>query len=171
MYKKIIYSLLSLLVISSLACKSISTILTKKPKVTVKEVQIQSFDLKRVKMLVKTEIENPYPLELSLAGIKTAAYVRKNLVAQTRTSKGLKIKAEGKANNNFVVTVKYKDIGRVVKDYLTRDDIICDLKFWFTFKLPEIPGLPRTATIEAKASKKLPSLKKLLKKGYKKLFK
>lgn len=152
----------------SISCASLTSILKKKPKVTVKEVSLHSFNLKRANFLVKTMISNPYPLSLNLVKVETETYIENNLLARAATTRGLKIDAEKSAPNDFLVTVKYKDVGRIVKDYLLREDLICKMKFRFTFKLPDIPGLDSTATIEVTAEHKLPSLRELVKKAAKK---
>jgi len=161
--------LISLLLLTT-SCSTLNTMVKKKPQVSLKSISIQSITLKEIEILLNVGIKNPYPFTISLEKVETTALIENHQFFKTATSQGLKIDSEKELPNQFLITIKVKDILSILKDAMTRNDLLCKIDSSFDFALPKMPGLPQTVSIPFSAEVKIPSLKGSLKESLKKKF-
>ena len=152
---KFLSIIITLVIISS--CQSLN--LKRKPKAKIEKFDIKSITLRDITFLFDISIENPYPLGLKLDDIKLTFYVENKQLFKTNASKGFKIKSRGKKTSRFLVNLKYKDIGKIVKHYRKKDNLDCVVDILITIPLPKIPGLQKKISFKYKLKKKIPAIK------------
>jgi len=161
------YALRALALVACLfvaACGSIPldpSLLNKRPEAELEKVEIDAISLRDVTFLFRIAVKNPFPLGLSLAGVRMRFAVENNQLFATETRGGLNVPAKGKESTTFLVTVKYEDIEKAARNYMARESLDCAIAGEIVVKLPTggIKGLPGTWEFPFTFSKKIPTIK------------
>lgn len=152
-------------ILTSLAFGAIAgadiTSLIKTPQASIERIEIHSISFRDVTLLFDVGITNPYPVKIKLAGVKSAFSIEKNKLFETVTEKPLRISAGKKEINQILVNLKYADIERIVKNYLNKEYLDCDVVGEIILQLPQtgIRGVPQTWSFPYSLRKKIPALK------------
>jgi LEA14-like dessication related protein len=133
-----------------------------KPSATMKEFDIESITLRDVTFLFNVSVKNPYPVGLTLAGVKLKFSVEGKQLFETETSKGFKIKARGEADNKFTVNLKYVDIIKIIKDYSQKEYLETTINTEIIVPTPKAvrkPPIPESFSFKYTLHKKIPAIK------------
>jgi LEA14-like dessication related protein len=143
-----------------LSCASLTGLLGKKPEVSLKRFDIDSISLKDVTFLFDIALDNPYPVGFKLQDVGFNVKVEGNQLLQTRTPKGVTVKAGGSEITTVRVTVAYADIMRLIKDYSEREDLDCTIDIDIVIPLPKaVQSIKKNITFNYTVRKKIPALK------------
>ncbi|HNW29004.1 MAG TPA: LEA type 2 family protein [Spirochaetota bacterium] len=157
MKKSIVLLLFPVLLLS---CASLTSLLGKKPEVTLKRFDIDSISLKDVTFLFEIALSNPYPVGFRLQDVGFNVRVEGTQLLKTRTQKGMTVKAGGSEVTPVKVTIAYADIIRLIKDYTEREDLDCAIDIDIVIPLPEaIQKIKKNITFNYTVQKKIPALK------------
>lgn len=154
--------LLILFVFTISSCGTLDpSLFQKKPDASIEKIDIQAISFHDIDLLFNIAIDNPYPLSIRLAEVKLRFLVEKAQLFETKTQKGLKIKASGREVSPFVVNLKYADIEKIVKNFGDRDYLNCQVEGEIVLSLPRtgIPGIPETWPFPYKKMLKIPAIK------------
>jgi LEA14-like dessication related protein len=140
---------------------STGLLMDNKPTASVERFDIDSISFKDINLLFDIAIHNPYPIEISLDGVRFAFLIEKKQLFETKTKRGLKVPAMKKEVTRFIVNLKYSDIEKIIAGYGDRDYIQCDVIGEIYLSLPKtgIQGLPETLSFPYKLGKKVPAIK------------
>ncbi|MBP7735600.1 MAG: LEA type 2 family protein [Spirochaetes bacterium] len=143
-----------------LSCASITSLLGKKPEVSLKKFDIDSISLKDVTFLFEIALDNPYPVGFKLQDVGFTVKVEGNQLLKTRTPKGVTVKAGGSEVTPVKVTIAYADIIRLIKDYTEREDLNCAIDIDIVIPLPQaLHSIKKSITFNYTVQKKIPALK------------
>ncbi|HPC39758.1 MAG TPA: LEA type 2 family protein, partial [Spirochaetota bacterium] len=143
-----------------LSCASLTSLLGKKPEVTLKRFDIDSISLKDVTFLFEVALNNPYPVGFKLQDVGFNVKIEGNQLLKTRTPKGMTVRAGGSEITPVKVTIAYADIIRLIKDYSEREDLNCAIDIDIVIPLPEaIQKIKKNITFNYTVQKKIPALK------------
>lgn len=134
---------------------------TRAPKPTA---EISSFSLERIGLrdldfAFELTVKNPYPVDLSFSGMSLDFAVEGAQVFQTRSRGGFTVGANRTAANTFIVTLRYEDVIRAVRDYLEKDWLETQITGKLTLPLPDLSGLPEEISFDYRLSHKIPAIK------------
>jgi LEA14-like dessication related protein len=137
------------------------TSLIKTPKASIERIDIHSMSFRDITLLFDVGITNPYPVKIKLAGVKSSFSIEKNKLFETVTAKPIRISAGKKEVNQILVNLKYADIERIVKNYLNKEYLDCDVAGEIILQLPQtgLQGVPQTWSFPYSLRKKIPALK------------
>jgi len=130
-----------------------------KPTAVLKRFEIESISLREALFRFDIAVTNPYPLDINLEAVRLKFSVEKKQVFQTSTSQGFAVPARGEKVNSFKVNLKFDDIIAVVKDYAKKDWLAAVIDTAVVIPLPELPGLPKSVTLDFTLEAKLPAVK------------
>lgn len=131
-----------------------------KPSATLDKFDIKQISLRDITFSFDIAINNPYVIDLNLAGVDLDFSVEGNKVFHTTTSQGFSLKARDKTITSFDVTLTYEDIIKLIEDYNTHDYLTCDTDGLIRIPIPKsLTGLPPTVDIPFKISQKIPAIK------------
>lgn len=133
-----------------------------KPSAEIKKFDVDSIGLRDITFVFDVAVKNPYPVGITLAGVKMKYSIEGKQFFETETSKGFKVKAKGTAVSQFKVNLKYADIINIVKDYSKRDylDTVIDTEIVVPLPdLPQLAALPKTLSFKYALKKKIPAIK------------
>jgi hypothetical protein len=132
-----------------------------RPKASIENCDIDSISFRDINLLFDIGITNPYPVIMKLEAVRFRFLIEKKQLFETSTKKGFKILPRKKATNQFLVNLKYLDIEKIVRNYLDRDYLDCDIEGDIVLKLPRtgIQGVPETWTIPYRLKKRVPAIK------------
>lgn len=158
--KTLIIVILAGIILSSCATME-NYFLTKKPEASIEKVSIKSISLHDIDLLFDIAVTNPYPLGISLKGIKMKFMVEKAQLFETMTTKDFSVKANGRSTQQFAVNLKYADIEKVVKNYAEKEYLNCDITGEIIIKLPKtgISGVPDSYSFPYKLAAQFPAIK------------
>lgn len=137
------------------------SLLKKKPEAELEKIDIEAISLRDITFLFQIAIKNPFPLDLSLAGVRMRFIVEKNQLFATETKGGLNVPASGKESSKFSVNVKYVDIEKAARNYMNSEFLDCQVQGEIIVKLPTggVAGLPGTWEFPFSFTKKIPTIK------------
>jgi len=131
-----------------------------KPTATLEKFDIKQISLRDITFTFDIGINNPYLIDLKLAGVELDFAVEGNKVFQTTAAQGFSVKAKGKAVTRFDVTLTYDSIIKLIQDYSSRDYLTCDTDVLIKIPIPEnLKGLPPSIDFPFKLSQKIPAIK------------
>ncbi len=157
MKKSIALFLLPLLFLS---CSTLTSLLGKKPEVSLKRFDIDSISLKDVTFLFEIALDNPYPVGFRLQDVGFNVKVEGAQLLKTRTPKGVTVKAGGSEVTPVKVTIAYLDIMRLIKDYTEKENLDCTIDIDIAIPLPRaVQSIKRNITFNYTVQKKIPALK------------
>ena len=130
-----------------------------KPKAAIEGFDIESISLRDITFLFDIGITNPYPVRLKLKDIAITFYIEGNKLFTTNTSGGFAIEAKRKRTTTFRVNLVYADIMRIIQDYSRKDYLKCLADVTIEIPLPQMPGLPRSVSLNFKLNKEIPAIK------------
>lgn len=131
-----------------------------KPTATLEKFDIKQISLRDITFTFDIGINNPYLIDLKLAGVELDFAVEGNKVFQTTAAQGFTVKAKGKAVTSFDVTLTYDSIIKLIQDYSSRDYLTCDTDVLIKIPIPEsLKGLPPSIDFPFKLSQKIPAIK------------
>lgn len=116
-----------LLVAGCAAMKDLAAAAFERPKLTFRNVSLQSFDLEGATLGFEYLLENPNGMGLTLARLGYALDVEGARVVDGLLDQGLAIPARGAAPVTFPVHVKFRDIPGFVRLVTSRDTIAYQL--------------------------------------------
>lgn len=151
-----------LLAISLLAsCQSFNfDAIKKKPEVKITRYDIDSISFKEIRFLFDISIKNPYPIGLKLNKVAFDFKINGNKLFSTNTNSGMSIKASGTETTTTIVTLKYEDIIRIVKDYSNQDYLHCEIATQIVIPLPSIlQSIKKDVTVNYVLKKDIPAIK------------
>lgn len=156
MKKFLILTFLPLLILS---CTSLNKAIKKKPEVSLKRFDIDSISLKDVTFVFEIELNNPYPVGFRLEDVGFNVKIDENRLFNTRTKKGVKVAAGGREITPINVTLVYRDIMRIIKNYSQRDYLNCVIDIDIVIPLPEsIQAIKKNIVFNYTVQKKIPAL-------------
>ena len=135
----------------------------RKPEVKIIKMDIDSLSLRDITLFFDIEIKNPYPVELKLDGIAFDVKIEDKQLFKTETSKGLKIKKNGKETTRLTLNLVYADIVKIVLDYTKKAALECVIDTKVMIPLPNFPGLDKNITFDYRLTKKIPTIKPSIK--------
>jgi hypothetical protein len=131
-----------------------------KPTATLDRFDVKQISLRDITFTFDIGINNPYVIDLKLAGVDLDFSVEGNKVFHTTAAQGFSVKAKGKTVTTFDVTLTYESIIKLIQDYNRRDYLVCDTDVMIRIPIPKIlPGLPPTVDLPFKLSQKIPAIK------------
>jgi len=130
-----------------------------KPKAKIEKFQIAHISLRDITFLFDISITNPYPVDLKLAGIDLEFFIEGHTLMRASTSKGFVVKRNGKKINQFYMTIVYKDMAAIIKEFNERDFLDLDIDVAVHIPLPKMKGLPKKITLDFKLHKKIPAVR------------
>ncbi|TAL35803.1 MAG: hypothetical protein EPN93_09345 [Spirochaetes bacterium] len=132
-----------------------------KPSASIENIDIDSISFRDINLLFYVGINNPYPITINLESVKFKFLIDKNQLFETKTTKGLKIKANKKQVNPFLVNLKFADIERIVKNFGDSEYVDTRIEGEISLQVPKtgISGVPDTITFPFKLNKKIPAIK------------
>ncbi len=160
MYKR--SSLILIVILLFCGCASLDpSLFKKKPTASLENTDVESISLQDITLRFDIKVNNPYPIGIKLDKITSKFTIEKKQLFETATQKGFKVKANGSAINSFNVTLKYKDIINIVKDYSRKDSLNCKISGEIVLAIPVkgIPGVPGSYSFPYEAEKKIPAIK------------
>lgn len=136
----------------------------KKPEVDVDDVDIIGLTFQDITLKIDLDIENPYPVNITLDKIVTRFMVEDKQLFETSSQNQLQIPAKDDARNSFNVVLKFMDIINIIKDYSEKESLDTLLTGDLVFAIPEtgIPGVPQSVTIPYDYQMTLPTIKPTL---------
>ncbi len=131
-----------------------------KPTASLEAFDIKQISLKDITFTFGIGINNPYMIDLTLAGVDLDFSVEGSKVFHTTAIEGLTVKAKDKTLAVFDVTLTYDAIMKLVKDYNRRDYLTCDTAVLIRIPIPKtLQGLPPTVDFPFHLSQKIPAIK------------
>ncbi len=130
-----------------------------KPKATIEGFDIESISLRDITFLFDVGISNPYPVHLKLQDIKIVFFIDNHQLFSTNTSGGFVIDPKKKRITTFRVNLIYSDIMKIIKTYGDRDFLSCLADVTIVIPLPDMPGLPKSVSLNFKLHKNIPAIK------------
>jgi hypothetical protein len=152
--KKIAFILLLVVLATAVGAQGIA-----KPTAEIKRFQVESITLRDVTFLFELAVKNPYPVDLSFSGMTLDFSVEGSKVFSAKSQGGFKIGAKKEKSNTFMVTLKYDDIIKLVKDYTSKEWLNTVIDGVLVLPLPKLPGLPQDISFTYKLEKKIPAIK------------
>lgn len=130
------------------------------PTATLEKFDVKQISLRDITFTFDIGINNPYMLNLTLAGVDLDFSVEGNKVFHTTAAKGFTVKAMGKAVTSFDVTLTYASIIKLIQDYNARDFLTCNTDVLIRIPIPKtLRGLPDSVDLPFQLSRKLPAIK------------
>ena len=131
-----------------------------KPTATLEKFDVKQISLRDITFTFDIGIHNPYVIDLRLAGVDLDFSVEGNKVFHTTAAQGFSVKAKGKTVATFDVTLTYESIIKLIRDYSSRDYLVCDTDGMIRIPIPNtLKGLPPTVDLPFKLSQQIPAIK------------
>lgn len=145
----------------ALSCASLASYVDKRPEASIDRFDIAAISFKDVDLLFDIAIKNPYPIGIKLDRVKVRFDVEGKKLFETATVKGLNIRAMGRGNTQFIVKLEYDKIQGVVRDYMNREYLKCDVVGEIAINLPKhnMPKVPHELKIPFSLSKNIPAVR------------
>lgn len=140
------------------ACAGLETH-APKPTAEISSFSLERIGLRDLDFAFELTVKNPYPVDLSFSGMSLDFSVEGAQVFQTKSRGGFTVGANRTAANSFIVTLRYEDVIRVVRDYLEKDWLETQITGKLTLPLPDLGGLPREISFDYRLSHKIPAVK------------
>jgi LEA14-like dessication related protein len=133
----------------------------KKPSANIEKFDIDSISFRDISLLFDVAISNPYPVGISLNNVTFKFSIEGNKLFETTTPRGFKIKANGKENTQFIVNIEYSKIEKIVRDYMKKDYLKCEVEGALVLKIPNtgIPGVPESVSFPFNLKTMIPAVK------------
>ncbi len=144
-----------------LSCATVAPYINQRPQASIERFDIAAISFKDIDLLFDIAITNPYPIAIKLDKIKARFDIEGKKFFETATVKGLNVKAMGKEHTQFTVNLEYSKIEGIVRDYMNKDSLRCDVVGEMSINLPKhnIPNVPRQLTFPFKLSRNIPAIK------------
>lgn len=139
--------------------KKLEKVGLKMPSVRIKQVRVKGISLRDIDLLFDVEISNPYPVGLTLDKVSFKVDVEKKQLFAIDTPSKFTIKAKGAAVTPLVLNLEYTKIIGLVKDYTSKEMLLCDISGELHIPLPKLPGLPPVYQHKFKVSQQIPAIK------------
>lgn len=92
-----------------------------RPEVKIERFDIESMSLRDIRLGVDIGLTNPYPVDVRFERISVKLLIEKNQFFNTNTRRGLKIAPGKKERVSLIVTLKFADIWKIVRQYSEKD--------------------------------------------------
>jgi LEA14-like dessication related protein len=129
------------------------------PTATLSKFDVAAVSLRDITFLFELSVKNPYPVNLSFAGMTLIFSVEGSRVFTAASQGGFTVPAVGSKSNQFTVKLAYQDIEKVVKEYASKDYLDTVINGTLDIPLPKLPGLPKTYSFSYNLRKKIPAIK------------
>jgi hypothetical protein len=129
------------------------------PTATLSKFEVAAVSLRDITFLFELSVKNPYPVNLSFAGMTLVFNVEGARVFTAASQGGFTVPAAGSKSNQFTVKLAYQDIEKLVKEYASKDYLDTVINGTLDIPLPKLPGLPRSYSFSYKLEKKIPAIK------------
>lgn len=138
---------------------SIKGIKVPKPTAEIVNFDIEAISLTDVTLLFDVEIKNPYPVTLKLSKVESTFFVENKQFFKTSSDR-IKIKANGKETTRLLVSIKYEDMAKIVKNYKDKDSLECVVDMVIVIPLPSsVASLGKDVTFNFQLKKEVPAIK------------
>ena len=121
LFKFKIFLILILLTPLQMSCSSLQELLGmgyQKPEVTLSNLEIQSFSLTSIKLLVSLSVKNPNTFEISLDRMDYQFHANGMDIAQGMYEKNFKVKAQGKADIKLPLKIDAQNAYKLMQKIL-----------------------------------------------------
>jgi LEA14-like dessication related protein len=155
-YIVVLFAALSLIC----SCMSMGAI-GSKPEARIEKFSVDSISFRDVTLLFDIAMNNPYPVGIDLERITFAFNIEGKKLFETTTPKGFKIRANGTETTKFTVNIEYNKIEKIVKDYMKKEYLACDVAGKLVLKIPAtgIPGVPPSVEFPFNLKTNIPAIK------------
>jgi LEA14-like dessication related protein len=153
-----ILALLALLVLLT-SCQTMFAGGIAEPKAELKRFEVAALSLRDITFLFEVAVTNPYPVSLPFDGMGFDFSVEGAKVLSAESVGGFTVPASGSKSNAFTVTLAYEDVIRVVRDYASKDYLLVVIDGTLSIPLPNLPGLPKSYTVDWSLKKMIPAIK------------
>ena len=144
------------------ACGTMVAAGIPEPKAELKRFEVAAMSLRDITFLFEVAVKNPYPVSLPFDGMTLGFSVEGAKVFNAASVGGFIVPASGSKSNAFTVTLDYADVMKAVREYTSKDYVRTVIDGTLSIPLPRLanlPGLPKSYTVDWSLQKLIPAIK------------
>ncbi|HUT53453.1 MAG TPA: LEA type 2 family protein [bacterium] len=118
--------LLAFIIVAVFGCPQARDVIEKvvqPPSLTVKAVQLTGISYQTIDLNLATEINNPNPVGLKLAGIDYALLLAERPLASGNLASGLELKPMGQSTADFPLSLAYSEVQKIYDASQNKDEL------------------------------------------------